>query len=66
MSVSAVPSAGAGGPSAATNIARMPKAHAQARRANSRGLATREGMVEAALRSLAFGEPGAAPADRVA
>jgi hypothetical protein len=36
------------------------------RRANRRGLATRESMLEAALRSLASGDPGAASANRIA
>ncbi|GAB7149337.1 transcriptional regulator [Mycobacterium riyadhense] len=36
------------------------------RRTNRRGLATRETMLEAALRSLASGDPGAASANRIA
>jgi AcrR family transcriptional regulator len=36
------------------------------RRANRRGLATRESMLEAALTSLAAGDPGAASANRIA
>jgi AcrR family transcriptional regulator len=36
------------------------------RRTNRRGLATREGMLEVALRSLASGEPGAVSANRIA
>jgi AcrR family transcriptional regulator len=37
-----------------------------ARRSNRRGQATRENMLEAALRSLASGEPGSASANRIA
>ncbi|AXN44584.1 hypothetical protein MM1218R_02648 [Mycobacterium marinum] len=38
----------------------------QGRRTNRRGHATRESMLEAALRSLASGDPGAASANRIA
>jgi AcrR family transcriptional regulator len=44
----------------------MTEAGVQGRRANKRGLATRESMLEAALRSLASGDPGAASANRIA
>jgi AcrR family transcriptional regulator len=37
-----------------------------ARRANRRGIATRESMLEAALEALASGDPGAASANRIA
>jgi AcrR family transcriptional regulator len=39
---------------------------APARRTNRRGQATRENMLEAALRSLASGEPGSVSANRIA
>jgi AcrR family transcriptional regulator len=38
----------------------------QGRRTNRRGLATRESMLEGALRALASGDPGAASANRIA
>ncbi|VAZ75709.1 TetR/AcrR family transcriptional regulator [Mycobacterium persicum] len=44
----------------------MAEAGIAGRRANKRGLATRESMLEAAIRSLATGEPGAASANRIA
>lgn len=44
----------------------MAEAGVQGRRTNKRGLATRESMLESALRSLASGEPGAASANRIA
>src|SRR6202043_2804912 len=50
---------------AAATIRRMAEAGTH-RRANRRGLATRETMLEAALRSLASGDPGAASANRIA
>lgn len=42
------------------------EAAAQPRRPNRRGQATRENMLEAALRSLASGEPGSVSANRIA
>lgn len=42
------------------------QADADRRRTNRRGLATRENMLEAALQSLASGDPGAASANRIA
>jgi AcrR family transcriptional regulator len=50
----------------ATTIRRMVEAGVHGRRTNRRGLATRESMLEAALRSLASGDPGAASANRIA
>ncbi|MCV7147585.1 TetR/AcrR family transcriptional regulator [Mycobacterium riyadhense] len=44
----------------------MAEAGVKGRRTNRRGLATRETMLEAALRSLASGDPGAASANRIA
>src|ERR1700749_4484011 len=44
----------------------MAEAGVAGRRTNKRGLATRESMLEAALRSLATGEPGAASANCIA
>lgn len=38
----------------------------QQRRSNKRGLATREAMLDAAVRSLASGDPGAVSASRIA
>ena len=44
----------------------MTSAGAPARRTNRRGQATRENMLEAALRSLASGDPGSVSANRIA
>ncbi|WP_155769269.1 TetR/AcrR family transcriptional regulator [Mycobacterium asiaticum] len=44
----------------------MAIAGVQGRRTNRRGLATRENMLEGALRSLSSGDPGAASANRIA
>ncbi|VBA38994.1 hypothetical protein LAUMK136_02738 [Mycobacterium attenuatum] len=44
----------------------MAEAGVAGRRANKRGLATRESMLEAAIRSLASGDPAAASANRIA
>jgi AcrR family transcriptional regulator len=44
----------------------MPHAQVQQRRSNKRGLATREAMLDAAVRSLASGDPGAVSASRIA
>ncbi|MBY8856672.1 TetR/AcrR family transcriptional regulator [Nocardia sp. CA2R105] len=44
----------------------MTEAGATGRRSNKRGLATRESMLEAALRALASGDPGAASGNRIA
>ncbi|WP_186243187.1 TetR/AcrR family transcriptional regulator [Mycobacterium simulans] len=44
----------------------MAEAGVNGRRTNRRGLATRESMLESALRSLASGDPGAASANRIA
>ena len=44
----------------------MTAAGTQGRRRNRRGLATRENMLEAAIRSLASGDPGAVSASRIA
>lgn len=44
----------------------MTEAGAAGRRSNKRGLATRESMLEAALRALASGDPGAASGNRIA
>jgi len=44
----------------------MTEAGVNGRRTNRRGLATRESMLEAALRSLSTGDPGAASANRIA
>lgn len=44
----------------------MTGAHVRQRRSNRRGLATRETMLDAAVRSLASGDPGAASASRIA
>lgn len=44
----------------------MPTANTQQRRSNKRGLATREAMLDAAVRSLASGDPGAVSASRIA
>lgn len=49
----------------AASIRRMAEAGIT-RRANRRGLATRESILEAALTSLASGDPGAASANRIA
>jgi AcrR family transcriptional regulator len=48
------------------SIRRMTSPCIPRRRANRRGLATRNSMLDAALRSLASGEPGAASANRIA
>jgi len=44
----------------------MPPAQVQQRRSNKRGLATREAMLDAAVRSLGSGDPGAVSASRIA
>jgi AcrR family transcriptional regulator len=44
----------------------MAPAGVQQRRSNKRGLATREAMLDAAVRSLASGDPGAVSASRIA
>jgi AcrR family transcriptional regulator len=44
----------------------MITAGTQGRRSNKRGLATRENMLEAAIRSLASGDPGSVSASRIA
>ncbi|WP_242660507.1 TetR/AcrR family transcriptional regulator [Mycobacterium kubicae] len=44
----------------------MAEAGGHGRRVNRRGLATRESMLDAALRSLATGDPAAASANRIA
>jgi AcrR family transcriptional regulator len=44
----------------------MTTAGTQGRRSNRRGLATRENMLEAAIRSLASGDPGSVSAARIA
>lgn len=44
----------------------MVEAGEPGRRANKRGLATRESMLEAAIQALASGDPGAASANRIA
>src|ERR1700691_5124359 len=44
----------------------MAPADVQQRRSNKRGLATREAMLDAAVRSLASGDPGAVSASRIA
>jgi AcrR family transcriptional regulator len=44
----------------------MAPADVQQRRSNKRGLATRETMLDAAVRSLASGDPGAVSASRIA
>ncbi|MFF3568723.1 TetR/AcrR family transcriptional regulator [Nocardia jiangxiensis] len=44
----------------------MTEAGATGRRSNKRGLATRESMLEAALRALASGDPAAASGNRIA
>jgi AcrR family transcriptional regulator len=44
----------------------MTEAGIVGRRTNRRGLATRENMLEAALKSLASGEPGSVSANRIA
>ncbi len=44
----------------------MTVAGTEGRRSNRRGLATRENMLDAALRSLASGDPGAVSASRIA
>ncbi len=41
-------------------------AQSETRRSNKRGLATREAMLDAAVRSLATGDPGAVSASRIA
>jgi AcrR family transcriptional regulator len=45
---------------------RITRAGVEGRRPNRRGNATRESMLEAALRSLASGEPGSVSANRIA
>ena len=45
---------------------RVSEAGVTGRRSNRRGLATRESMLEAALRALASGDPGAVSANRIA
>ena len=44
----------------------MTTAGTQGRRSNKRGLATRENMLESAIRSLASGDPGSVSASRIA
>src|SRR3984957_20550614 len=44
----------------------MPHAQVPQRRSNKRGLATRQTMLDAAVRSLASGDPGAVSATRIA
>src|ERR1700753_881498 len=44
----------------------MAPAGVQQRRSTKRGLATREAMLDAAVRSLASGDPGAVSASRIA
>lgn len=44
----------------------MTQAGVHGRRSNKRGLATRENMLEAAIRSLASGQPGSVSASRIA
>lgn len=44
----------------------MTQAQVPQRRSNKRGLATREAMLDAAVRSLASGDPGAVSASRIA
>lgn len=44
----------------------MPRMQVQQRRSNKRGLATRQTMLDAAVRSLASGDPGAVSATRIA
>jgi AcrR family transcriptional regulator len=44
----------------------MTTAGTQGRRSNRRGLATRENMLESAIRSLASGDPGSVSASRIA
>jgi AcrR family transcriptional regulator len=44
----------------------MTEAGVRGRRSNRRGLATRENMLEAAIRSLASGDPGSVSASRIA
>jgi AcrR family transcriptional regulator len=44
----------------------MPHAQVHQRRSNKRGLATRQTMLDAAVRSLASGDPGAVSASRIA
>ena len=43
----------------------MSQVAASVRRPNRRGLATRENMLEAALRALASGDPASVPANRI-
>ncbi|CQA02601.1 AcrR family transcriptional regulator [Mycobacteroides abscessus] len=52
--------------SARASIVRMSEVVATGRRANRRGLATRESMLEAALRVLASGDPAAVSANKIA
>lgn len=49
-----------------TEVADSTGAPAPARRTNKRGQATRENMLEAALKSLASGDPGSVSANRIA
>src|SRR4029077_21214070 len=44
----------------------MTRAQVHQRRSNKRGLATRQTMLDAAVRSLASGDPGAVSASRIA
>src|ERR1700744_3533704 len=44
----------------------MTRAEVQQRRSNKRGLATRKAMLDAAVRSLASGDPSAVSATRIA
>jgi AcrR family transcriptional regulator len=52
--------------SSAASITEMSEGVATGRRANRRGLATRESMLDAALRVLASGDPTAVSANRIA
>jgi len=49
-----------------TTIGQVTAAGTQGRRSNKRGLATRDTMLEAAVRSLASGDPGSVSASRIA
>src|ERR1700733_11698099 len=48
------------------SISTMTDAHVQPQRTNRRGDATRKSMLEAALKALATGDPGAVSANRIA
>jgi AcrR family transcriptional regulator len=47
-------------------MVQMTESDVAARRANKRGLATRESLLDAAIRSLASGDPGAVSGNRIA